>query len=275
MYGQDPWPACGHANRLGAGMPTSSRPTGADSRNSAVVVAEVSHRSSPTRRRERFHLGPERAAALGRALAGEGREAVVLATCNRTEIYLTGTDAADTGLRAACALAEVGGCAVDPGERLRPLQRSRRAPPVSRGRGARVDRARRHACRRPGAPSSQRGEGRAARPARCSIACSRARHERPSACAHRPRSHRARRRFRRSRSRPPRPSRPRSPTAACSSWALEGWLASPRSAPGRAVATTSPSSTGPLRGRMISRSASGGAPPPSIVSPRSWQRPRW
>ena len=38
----------------------------------------------------------------------------MLATCTRTEIYLTGTDAADTGLRAACALAEVGGCAVDP-----------------------------------------------------------------------------------------------------------------------------------------------------------------
>jgi len=114
MYGQDPWPAGGHANRLGAGMPKSSRPPGADSRNSAVVVAEVSHRSSPTQRRERFHLGPERAAALARALANEGREAVVLATCTRTEIYLTGTDAAETGLRAACALAEVGGCAVDP-----------------------------------------------------------------------------------------------------------------------------------------------------------------
>lgn len=82
--------------------------------NLAVVVAGVSHSSSPAHRRERFHLARDAAAELARALAGEEREAVVLATCSRTEIYLTGTDAADTGVLAACALAEIGGCALDP-----------------------------------------------------------------------------------------------------------------------------------------------------------------
>jgi glutamyl-tRNA reductase len=65
------------------------------------------------RRRERFHLSLEEAARLADGLAREEREAVVLATCNRTEVYLTGSDAADTGARAALALAQLGGLDVD------------------------------------------------------------------------------------------------------------------------------------------------------------------
>ena len=79
----------------------------------SVVVAGVSHSATPTHTRERFHLTLDQAGALAEALSGGEREAAVLATCNRTEIYLTGSDMVDTQTRAACALAAIADCAVD------------------------------------------------------------------------------------------------------------------------------------------------------------------
>ena len=78
----------------------------------SVVVAGISHSATPTQTRERFHLTLDQAAALAQALSGGDREAAVLATCNRTELYLTGYDVADTRTRAACALAAIADCKV-------------------------------------------------------------------------------------------------------------------------------------------------------------------
>ena len=75
----------------------------------SVAVVGVSHRRTPAHLRERLHLTPGEAASLARSLAGEGREAVVLATCNRTELYLACTEIADAKERARCALRELGG----------------------------------------------------------------------------------------------------------------------------------------------------------------------
>src|SRR3954447_18471082 len=58
-----------------------------------MLVAGVSHGRTPARARERLHLDAGDAADLGRSLAREGREAVVLTTCSRTELYLTGPSA--------------------------------------------------------------------------------------------------------------------------------------------------------------------------------------
>jgi glutamyl-tRNA reductase len=77
--------------------------------NRAIAVAGVSHSSTPASVRERLHLSSEEAGALSRALALEGREAVVLATCNRTEFYVTATDPANAERRARRALAQLGG----------------------------------------------------------------------------------------------------------------------------------------------------------------------
>ncbi len=51
----------------------------------------LSHHSAPVELRERVALSPEGAAGLARELAEP--EAVVLSTCNRTEIYVAGEDA--------------------------------------------------------------------------------------------------------------------------------------------------------------------------------------
>jgi len=73
-----------------------------------VAVVGVCHARTPAALRERLHLAPERAEALARLLADDSHEAVVLATCNRTELYLTGADLADAERRAALALADLG-----------------------------------------------------------------------------------------------------------------------------------------------------------------------
>jgi glutamyl-tRNA reductase len=75
----------------------------------AIAVAGVSHSCTPALVREQLHLGPEQAGALSRSLAAGEREAVVLATCNRTELYVTGSDARDAQQRARLALARLGG----------------------------------------------------------------------------------------------------------------------------------------------------------------------
>ena len=55
----------------------------------SVGVAGISHQQAPAILREQVHLSPEEAASLSRELAVEGREAIALATCNRTEVYIT------------------------------------------------------------------------------------------------------------------------------------------------------------------------------------------
>ncbi|MBA3428046.1 MAG: glutamyl-tRNA reductase, partial [Actinobacteria bacterium] len=52
---------------------------------SKLSLVGVSHHSAPIELRERVALAPAAAAELAQRL---GREAVVLSTCNRTEVYL-------------------------------------------------------------------------------------------------------------------------------------------------------------------------------------------
>jgi glutamyl-tRNA reductase len=78
-------------------------------RPATVAVAGVSHTCTPAAVREHLHVTPDGAATVARALAGEAREAVVLVTCNRTELYVTGTTFRDARERAASALADLGG----------------------------------------------------------------------------------------------------------------------------------------------------------------------
>jgi glutamyl-tRNA reductase len=61
-------------------------------------LAGVSHHRAPVEVRERVALTLEQAGELARELAAGGDEAVVLSTCNRTEIYLSAEhDAVDLG----------------------------------------------------------------------------------------------------------------------------------------------------------------------------------
>ena len=56
-----------------------------------LALVGVSHRQAPVELRERVAVGPDAAAALAGSLA-DGCEAVVLSTCNRTELYLAAAD---------------------------------------------------------------------------------------------------------------------------------------------------------------------------------------
>jgi glutamyl-tRNA reductase len=62
---------------------------------SALHLIGLSHRRAPIELRERVALTDGEAAELSRRLAGEHGEAVCLSTCNRTEIYSAGRDAAE------------------------------------------------------------------------------------------------------------------------------------------------------------------------------------
>ncbi|MDX6507571.1 MAG: glutamyl-tRNA reductase [Gaiellaceae bacterium] len=55
-----------------------------------LLALGVSHHHAPLEVRERLYLGDGYAVELATLLAGRGAEAVVLSTCNRTEIYLYG-----------------------------------------------------------------------------------------------------------------------------------------------------------------------------------------
>ena len=57
-----------------------------------LELVGVSHHRSPVDVRERVAYDREQAARLGRELAAEGGEAVVLSTCNRTEVYAVAAD---------------------------------------------------------------------------------------------------------------------------------------------------------------------------------------
>ncbi len=63
---------------------------GSNGEGPALVQIGVSHRTAGLDVRESVHLTPEDAGALAARLARQGVEAVVLSTCNRTELYLAG-----------------------------------------------------------------------------------------------------------------------------------------------------------------------------------------
>jgi len=80
-----------------------------------VAVVGASHRTAPIELRERLAFGRAELPGALAALAGDaGGEAVLLSTCNRTEVYLAAGEGADATERAEAMLAERLGAA--PGE---------------------------------------------------------------------------------------------------------------------------------------------------------------
>jgi len=73
-----------------------------------LVLVGISHHRAPVELRERVAVEPDVAAELGRSLAA-GCEAVVLSTCNRTEIYLAADEDDDLDGRASSALLALAG----------------------------------------------------------------------------------------------------------------------------------------------------------------------
>ena|ERR1700722_660596 len=75
---------------------------------SLITVVGISHVRTPAHLRERLQLTPDEAANFSRWLAPNTGEAVVLATCNRTEIYLAGADADEAREQARFAFLKYG-----------------------------------------------------------------------------------------------------------------------------------------------------------------------
>jgi len=91
-----------------------------------LALAGVSHHRAPLEVRERVAVDLDAARSLARTLTADGgptHEAVVLSTCNRTELYLAGDDMgiAEHADRALLALAGSGAPALAPA----PLPRRR------------------------------------------------------------------------------------------------------------------------------------------------------
>jgi glutamyl-tRNA reductase len=72
-----------------------------------LVLVGTSHRRAPVELRERLYLASGEAAAFAGRLAERGAEAVVLSTCNRTEIYLAHAEAQQSAARARAELARL------------------------------------------------------------------------------------------------------------------------------------------------------------------------
>jgi glutamyl-tRNA reductase len=72
-----------------------------------LVLVGTSHHRAPVELRERVALERERARELAVRLAGGGREAVCLSTCNRTELYVAAEDGDAAERDAVAALAEL------------------------------------------------------------------------------------------------------------------------------------------------------------------------
>jgi glutamyl-tRNA reductase len=71
----------------------------------ALLALGTSHRRADLALRERLHLAPDDARDLAASLSGEEAEAVVLSTCNRTEVYLAGDGARAAAARVRAELA--------------------------------------------------------------------------------------------------------------------------------------------------------------------------
>ena len=73
-----------------------------------LVLVGTSHHHAPVELREQVALDREAAQALAARLAEDGREAVCLSTCNRTELYLAADDPEPAEQEAVTALASLG-----------------------------------------------------------------------------------------------------------------------------------------------------------------------
>jgi glutamyl-tRNA reductase len=73
-----------------------------------LVLIGTSHHHAPIELREQVALDRENAQALAARLATDGREAVCLSTCNRTELYVAADDPEQAELDAVAALASLG-----------------------------------------------------------------------------------------------------------------------------------------------------------------------
>jgi glutamyl-tRNA reductase len=73
-----------------------------------LALVGVSHHRAPVELREQVAIDPDAVGVVAQALA-DGREAVVLSTCNRTEIYLAADDDEHLDARASEALLELAG----------------------------------------------------------------------------------------------------------------------------------------------------------------------
>ena len=159
----------------------------------ALIVVGVSHRGAPLDVRERLAYRAARGAARrsSACAASRGaREAVLLSTCNRTELYVVeGEPDARAGACGRAVGERLGGDATR--LRLRAARSRGRRAPLPRRVGHGLDGPRRGADPRAGARRVG-GEPRRTR-ARCSTGCSRRRCSSAGACAARRRSAAARR----------------------------------------------------------------------------------
>ncbi len=73
-----------------------------------LVLVGTSHHHAPVELREQVALDREAAEELAAQLAADGREAVCLSTCNRTELYLAAEDPEQAERDAVSALAALG-----------------------------------------------------------------------------------------------------------------------------------------------------------------------
>jgi glutamyl-tRNA reductase len=72
-----------------------------------LVLVGTSHHHAPVELREQVALDRDQVQALAARLAEDGREAVCVSTCNRTELYVAAPDAGEAERRAAAALASL------------------------------------------------------------------------------------------------------------------------------------------------------------------------
>ena len=140
----------------------------------ALAVMAISHRQAPLALLEQVNLDAQGCTALARTLVDiDGvSEAVVLSTCNRTEVYLAGhTLDLDAALAALVAQTDADLLRARHSRVARGRVR-RRPPSLPRGRRTRVARCRRARDRRSGPIRHRHGTTRPARSGPISIACS-------------------------------------------------------------------------------------------------------
>ena len=73
-----------------------------------LVLVGTSHHHAPVELREQVAVDREHSQALAARLAGEGREAACLSTCNRTELFVAADDSEQAERDAVAALASLG-----------------------------------------------------------------------------------------------------------------------------------------------------------------------
>ena len=83
-----------------------------------VAMVGVTHKAASVEVRERLHVGAQLSREIGSRLAGADGEAVVVSTCNRTELYLAAADVSGATTLALDELAGLAGLGVP---KLRPV----------------------------------------------------------------------------------------------------------------------------------------------------------